>query len=308
MNEVTLTGSPRILVAPWNDPIADAVLAGGGLPVADGDAVGLIWTDESDPEGLGRVLAHHGEIVWVQLVLAGVEDFRELFDRRRVWSCAKGVLAESVAAHALMLALAGLHGLGGFAVAESWLPPSGSRMYDANVVVVGGGEVSTALLRLLAPFRCRSTVVTRTGGVSVPGRRCVRSEVLDDVLPSADVVFLALALTQESMHLFDRRRLALMPAHAWIVNVARGRHIVTEDLVLALREGTIAGAALDVTDPEPLLDGHPLWAMSNCIVTPHVASTPDIAAQPIAAMVQENVRRFASGGNLLGRIDVDAGY
>ena len=106
---------------------------------------------------------------------------------------------------------------------------------------------------------------------------------------------LALALTPETVGLIDARRLALMPSHAWLVNVARGRHVVTSDLVAALRAGAIGGAALDVTEPEPLPDGHPLWSLPNCMITPHTANTPEMALPLLSARITENVRRYASG-------------
>ena len=84
----------------------------------------------------------------------------------------------------------------------------------------------------------------------------------------------ALALTPETEGLIAADELALMEDHAWLVNVARGRHVVTDDLVAALRDGVIGGAGLDVTDPEPLPPGHPLWTLPNCIITPHVGNTP----------------------------------
>jgi phosphoglycerate dehydrogenase-like enzyme len=128
------------------------------------------------------------------------------------------------------------------------------------------------------------------------------------VLPGADLVVLALPLLPETVGLFDERRLRLLPDTAWIVNVARGAHIVTEDLVRVLADGAIGGAALDVTDPEPLPDGHPLWMAPNCILTPHVGNTPEMAVPLLAARVEENVRRFLAGAELIGPVDVDAGY
>jgi len=91
-------------------------------------------------------------------------------------------------------------------------------------------------------------------------------------------------------------------------NVARGRHIVTDDLVAALQAGTIGGAALDVTDPEPLPEGHPLWSLPNCIITPHVGNTPEMAGPLLAERITTNVRRFAEGEELLGPVDVELGY
>ena len=92
------------------------------------------------------------------------------------------------------------------------------------------------------------------------------------------------------------------------MNVARGGHVVTGDLVEALRTGSIGGAALDVTDPEPLPDGHPLWSLPNCIITPHVANTSAMLRPRLAARIAENVRRRSLGEELLGVVDVDAGY
>ena len=88
---------------------------------------------------------------------------------------------------------------------------------------------------------------------------------------------LALALTPQTTGILDRRRLELLAPDAWVVNVARGAHIVTDDLVAVLAEERIGGAALDVTDPEPLPEGHPLWAEPRCIITPHTANTMEMA-------------------------------
>ena len=127
-------------------------------------------------------------------------------------------------------------------------------------------------------------------------------------LPGADLVVVALALTPETEGIIAAGELGLMERHAWLVNVARGRHVVTDDLVAALREGKIGGAGLDVTEPEPLPSGHPLWSLPNCLITPHVGNTPEMAVPLLAARIVTNVRRFASGEELIGPVDVDAGY
>ena len=99
-----------------------------------------------------------------------------------------------------------------------------------------------------------------------------------------------------------------MATHAWLINVGRGAHVVTDDLVAALREERIGGAALDVTDPEPLPPGHPLWSLPNCIITPHIANTPEMGLPLIAARVRENTARFLAGEPLIGLVDVRLGY
>jgi phosphoglycerate dehydrogenase-like enzyme len=99
-----------------------------------------------------------------------------------------------------------------------------------------------------------------------------------------------------------------MESHAWIVNVARGKHIITDDLVWALSNNVIGGAALDVTDPEPLPEGHPLWSLPNCIITPHVGNTPEMAIPLLSERVRENVRRYMDDQPLIGMVDAHLGY
>ena len=99
-----------------------------------------------------------------------------------------------------------------------------------------------------------------------------------------------------------------MQEHAWLINVARGAHVVTDDLVVALQDGTIGGAGLDVTDPEPLPEGHPLWELPNCIITPHTANTLEMARPMLAARIKANIARFVAGEPLIGLVDPDLGY
>ena len=99
-----------------------------------------------------------------------------------------------------------------------------------------------------------------------------------------------------------------MAEHAWLVNVARGRHVVTDDLVAALEAGAIGGAALDVTDPEPLPAGHRLWRLDNCLITPHTSNTWVMAEPMFARRVVDNVGRYRRGEPLLGRVDPALGY
>lgn len=302
----------RILVAPGRDWIRAAVADTGADVVDDATASApldaVVWTDPRDGSELRAVLDAHPEVRWVQLPWAGIESFVPHLDADRIWTSGKGVYAEPVAEHALMLTLAGLRGIGTYAPATTWSPPEGRNLLGASVTILGAGGITESLVRLLQPFGCRTTVVRRAD-TPMPGvDRTVRFDRLDDVLPGTDVVVLALALTPETGGLFDARRLGLLPAHAWIINVARGRHIVTDDLVAALQAGAIAGAGLDVTDPEPLPDGHPLWDLPNCLITPHIGNTPEMAVPLLSARIRDNVARFARGESLVGVVDVAAGY
>jgi phosphoglycerate dehydrogenase-like enzyme len=246
----------------------------------------------------------------VQLPAAGVENAAGsgLFGDGRTWTSAKGTYGEPVAEHALALALAGLRHLPERITARTWGQPKGATLYDADVTVLGGGGIATSLLALLAPYRARVTVVRRRPDPLPGAARVLSQEQLQDALPGAQVVFLALALTPETTGIISGPELALMDRRAWVVNVARGRHIDTHALVAALETGSIAGAALDVTDPEPLPDGHPMWGLPNAIITPHTADWPEIVGELLARRVATNVARFAAGRPLEGRIDPSAGY
>jgi len=254
------------------------------------------------------VISTSGPVRWVQLPWAGVEAVAEAFDQDRIWTCAKGSFAEPVAEHALTLALAGLRRLPERITARTWGKPGGTSLFDADVTVLGGGGIALALLDLLAPFRVRATVVRRRAD-PVPGAaRTVSTADLAEVLPGALVVFLALALTPETTGIIGAAELARMDERAWLVNVARGRHVDTAALVDALRRRAIAGAALDVTEPEPVPDGHPLWTLPNAIVTPHTADWPEIVVGLLATRITANVRHLAAGEPLEGIVDASAGY
>lgn len=298
---------PRVFVGSTRDTgaaeLSSAVRAGGGVVRREGQLDGVVWTDPRDVNGLRLVLETHPEIHWVQMSWAGIEDFADLVDERRIWTSGKGLYAREVAEHALMLSLAGLRGLSHYSRATAWTSPAGVSLHDARVVILGGGGIARALLSLLNPFGCDTTIVRRKPIAVTEANRTVNAARLDDVLPEADLVVLALPLTPDTRGLIDRRRLGSLRDSAWVVNVARGGHVVTNDLVDALKSGAIGGAALDVTDPEPLPPEHELWSLPNCIVTPHTASTPDMGLGPLTERVRDNVRRLRAGTGLEGVVD-----
>ncbi|MCU1360282.1 MAG: D-3-phosphoglycerate dehydrogenase [Ilumatobacteraceae bacterium] len=301
---------PRIAVAPDSAPqwMTDAVVAGGGHVVPIDQAEGLVWGSLRDPDALEQVIIEADHLRWVQLPFAGIEQYIHLVDDERQWTCAKGVYAEPVAELALTLALAGMRGLGTYARSQSWGQPTGSNLLGANVTILGGGGITESLIRLLDPFDCRVTVVRNRVRHMEGVDEVVEADRYIDALAGADLVVVALALTADTDGMLSRGEFETMEPHAWIVNVARGRHIVTDDLVWALQNGVIGGAALDVTDPEPLPDGHPLWTMPNCIITPHVANTPEMGMPLLAERITANVRRFAADDELLGPVHLELGY
>jgi phosphoglycerate dehydrogenase-like enzyme len=288
--------------------VAEAITAGGGSVVGVEDAEALVWTDPFAAGALSALLAEAPGIRWVQLPFAGVDAFLGVLDRERVWTSTKGAYSEPVAEHALALSLAGLRQLKLRSLARSWGRPAGTRLTGSRVTCLGGGGITRAFIRLLAPFDADVTVVKRTVS-EVPGASSVVGvDSLAAALDGALVVLLALSLTPETAGIIDKEALACMGPDTWLVNVARGPHVVTDDLVAALSARAIGGAALDVTDPEPLPDGHPLWGFDNCLITPHVSNTWAMAEPLFAGRIRENVERYVRGEPLVGVVDVDFGY
>ena len=279
------------------------------VPWAEAEAA--VWMDYGDPEGLRALLAQNPQVRWVQLPWAGVEAFAEagMFDDDRLWTCGKGVYAEEVAEHALALTLALLRELPLRIRATSWgQRERGRTMFEMRVCILGGGGLTESMVRLFAPFGVDITVVRRSERALEGASRVVPVERLHDVLPEADILIVALALTPQTMGIVGARELELLPDHAVLVNVARGRHVDTDAVVAAIRAGTLAGAGLDVTEPEPLPDDHPLFSLANVIVTPHCANTAEMGRPRLFARIAENIRRYEAGEDLIGPVDLESGY
>jgi phosphoglycerate dehydrogenase-like enzyme len=292
---------PAVHVAPRFEPaIEDAIVAAGGrlAPLAEADA--LVWT-EWYPDAFDLVLPER--VRWVQLPSAGIERWLPVLDRERVWTSATGVYARPVAEHALALMLAGGRRLADCARADHWTAPPAMPLEGSTVAIVGAGGIGRALMDLLEPFDVEVLALTRRGrDGTLPADR------IGDVLPRAQYVVIAAPATSGTRHLIGAPELEAMRDDAWLVNIARGSLVDTDALVRALAAGTIAGAALDVTDPEPLPDGHPLWSEPRALITPHIANPDGTFQRYLAERVRENVRRFAAGEPLLSPIDLDAGY
>lgn len=307
---------PTKSVEPGGGSVADfqaSVRAAGGL-AADSteEAGGLVWLSYTDIDGFDAAVAGGPHLRWVQLPWAGVDAFLpsiRAFDvPGRVWTSAKGAYAAPVAEHALALTLAMLRDIPRRVRATAWDTPSGLSLHGLHVVIVGAGGIARALMTLLQAFTVHVTVIRRQplpfGGADVVaplGR-------LDEALAQADVVILAASLTDETRNLMGLRQFRIMKPTAYLVNVARGALIDTDALVDALGTGAIAGAAIDVTVPEPLPAGHPLWTCPSCLITPHSSNTAAMKTPLLQARITENVRAFLRGGDFVGVVDPTLGY
>jgi len=302
--------APVIHLGPDDDAdLRSAIEAGGGRLGELEEAAGLVWLGH-DPDRLPELPK---SVRWVQLSSAGVEQWVHAgtVGAERTFTSATGAFGLPVAEHALALMLAADKGLPAFARARSWDRDGRARtraLERATVAIVGAGGIGRALIGLLEPFGTEVLAVTRRGH-DVPGAaRTYAASELARVWPEAHHVVIAAPATDGTRHLVGAAELAAMREDAWLVNVARGSLVNTEALVTALREHAIGGAALDVTDPEPLPDEHPLWELPNALITPHVATPLEAERLHLAERVRLNVRRFAAGEPLEGVIDPEGGY
>lgn len=307
--------APKIAIRPAStDELEAAVRAGGGEPVEDASSAdGIVWVNPRDPQGLADLLAT-SDAGWVQLPFAGIEAFiaAGVVDPNRTWTCTKGVYGPACAEHALALMLAAARRLHDHVIAKQWRAGGfGSperRLAGTTALVIGTGGIGSALVPMLEPLGVRVIGMNRSGRPLAGAERTVTVDRLMDVVHEADWVVLAAASTPETRHMIDGAVLDAMRNTAWVINVARGELIDTDALLAALDAKKIGGAALDVTDPEPLPDDHPLWSTSNVIITPHVANTWDMAVPELVALVERNVAHFSAGEPLEGLVDPKAGY
>ena len=291
-----------------HEALVAAVERAGATVVDLAEADAVIWADPAAASELQRMLADAPDARWVQLPYAGIENMRHVLDHDRIWTCGKGVYADDCAEWIMTALLSAFRDIPTFARADAWSEPRGRNLLGANLTVLGGGGLAESFLRLIEPWGCTVTCVRRRP-TPVPGaHRTVTTAARLDAVRDADAVIVCLALTPETTGIVDAEMLAAMPDTAWLVNVGRGKHVVNADLVAALEAGTIAGAVLDVTDPEPLPDDHPLWRFDNVLITPHVGNTPEMGLARLARRVEDNVRRWLADEELLGPVDVVAGY
>ena len=288
--------------------MVEAVEAAGGTVVPIEQASALMFADPAAADAFPNIIGAGPGVEWIQLPYAGIETFQHHLDHDHTWTCGKGVYAPPVAEWIMAALLTAFRDIPRYVRASSWPVQDGKNLLGAKLTVLGGGGITESFMELIGPCGCDVTVVRRSTD-PVPGAaRTLTTDRLHEAVADADAVIVALALTDETRNIVDAETLAAMRSDAWLCNVGRGGHVVTDDLVTALREGVIAGAVLDVTDPEPLPDGHPLWELDNCVITPHVGNTPEMGLPLIADRVRVNVGRWIAGDELIGPVDVDVGY
>ncbi len=275
------------------------------LDPGDGPATGeaaqaQVWVPPSGGSLPDGWLASLPQLQLVQLLTAGAEQFIGRLPSGVVLCNARGAHTPSTAEWVLGALLAAQRGIPHFVREQDagrWSPSVQRSLVGARVLVVGAGDIGRAVGRMLAPFDVEPTYVARTA------RAGVRSvDELPELLPHADVVVLLVPVTDETVGLVDAGFLAAMPDGALLVNAARGVVVDTDALVAELTAGRLR-AALDVTEPEPLPDGHPLWTAPGLLLTPHVGGAVPQTEDRAAAAVTAQLRRVLAGEPVADVVD-----
>jgi phosphoglycerate dehydrogenase-like enzyme len=228
----------------------------------------------------------------VQLLSAGAEQFAGRLPEGVLLCNARGAHTPATAEWAVTALLAAQRGIPEFVRRQDegrWARSTQRSVVGARVLVVGAGDIGRAIGRMLAGFDAEVTYVARTARDGVRG-----TEELPQLLPQADVVVLIVPVTDATRGLADARFLAAMKDGALLVNAARGVVVDTDALLAELTSGRLR-AALDVTDPEPLPEGHPLWSAPGVLITPHVAGDVPGTNERAAATVTAQLRRVLDG-------------
>jgi phosphoglycerate dehydrogenase-like enzyme len=285
--------SPRIRAHPID---ADAGLAKGEAARAQ------VWV----PRVSGAVIPDNGfldalpQLRLVQLLSAGAEKFVDRLPEGVVLCNARGAHTAATAEWAVTVTLAAQRGIPFFVREQDagrWSFRTHRSLVGARVLVVGAGDIGRTIGRMLSGFDVEVTYVARTPreGVRAPAD-------LPELLPRADVVIVIVPVTPETTGMVDAGFLAAMPDGALLVNAARGVVVDTDALVAELSSGRLR-AALDVTEPEPLPAGSPLWSAPGLLLTPHVGGEVPQTGERAAATVVDQLRRVLAGEPLVNVVD-----
>jgi phosphoglycerate dehydrogenase-like enzyme len=267
-----------------------------------------------------EVVEQAKQLRWIFATGAGVELCMELPRVRSgelLVTNLRAVGSDNIAEHAIALMLALARRIDTFVLNQQqalWKRDSSvtSRMqslHGKTLLVVGLGGIGTEVARRAHGIGMR-VIATRSRGRTGPDfvSHVGSPDEMLTLAKTADVIVNAVPLTPETTGIYDAKFFAALKPNALFINVARGGSVVTADLIAALTEGRIAGAGLDVTDPEPLPPDHPLWRAPNVIISPHVSGASDVPGEHRWVLAREMIRRYAAGEKMLSVVDPERGY
>ncbi|MFE4627267.1 NAD(P)-dependent oxidoreductase [Streptomyces mirabilis] len=272
------------------------------LPGDPNDVHFLVGPAVPGTEALNRVLPHAGSLEVLQLLSSGYDHMRPLVNAMPPGArlaTARGVHCEATAELAVTLLLALMRGVDRFIgqqAQHAWEPKTWPTLSGKRVLVVGYGAVGMAVAARLHAFGCEVVPVARAERIAPTGR-VHSASMLTELLPTADAVVLCAPLTKATRGMFGADSLGLLKDGAVLVNTARGELVDTSALVREVRNGRLR-VALDVTDPEPLPAGHPLWNLPNALITPHTAAFTDAFRPMSMDFLRRQLHRYVDGQEL----------
>ena len=254
-------------------------------------------------------IVRQGRLRWIQSSAAGMDHclVPSVIQSDIPVTSASGVLSNQVAEHTLGLIIAWCRSFPLFFRAQEkkeFIRRPTRDLIRSTVGIVGLGGVGRRLAEVLAPFRTR-ILATDMFPVDKPAEveELWPPQRLDDLLSQSDIVILSAPLNHITRGMIDAAALAKMKSSAVLVNAARGPLVVTDAMIAALESGKLAGAVMDVTDPEPPPPDHPLWNAPNTIITPHVAGQYAWRIDNMTRLLCENLRRWISGEPLINYLE-----
>jgi phosphoglycerate dehydrogenase-like enzyme len=267
------------------------------------------------------LLAAADSLHWVQVYSSGVErcvSLEGMQTGNRLLTNGQKIGSPALAEHAIALMMSLARGLDSYHLNQmnrQWIRETDLgqgqflELEGRTVLVVGLGGIGTQVAKRAHGLGMRviATRGSRREGPDYVDYVGLGDETID-LASQADVVINTAPLTKATTGMFNTEFFKAMKPTAYFVSVGRGRSTVTDDLVAALNEGELAGAGLDVTDPEPLPEGHVLWTMPRVIITPHTAGRSDRSRDRLYLLVQENLRRYVAGDPLISVVDIERGY
>ncbi len=294
-------------------PDAELVDAGQERVAAELPEADVFCGHAKVPIDWDRVV-RHGRLRWIQSSAAGLDHclVPSVVASEIVVTSASGVLADQVAEHALALATGLTRSLPVFFRAQQkreFIRRPTRDLHDSTVGIVGFGGVGRRLAEVLRPFRVRM-LATDVFPVDKPSYvdKLWPADRLHDLLAEVDLAFLSAPLTSDTRGMIDATALAAMRPGSLLINMARGPLVVEADLVAALESGHLAGAALDVTEQEPLSPTSRLWDLPNLIITPHVAGQSRFRIDRMTDFFCDNLRRYLAGKPLRNLVDKRLGF
>ena len=303
------------------DALRDYRNAGQGAAIVVAKSQADMARETADADGvIGGIskdqFAKARNLKWLQTYSAGVEAYRwkEFLESNIVLTNCKIVQGPNIADHAMALLLALTRGLNDFFVAKEkeQFDREGHNLLelqDMTAVVIGVGGIGSQIAQRAHGFGMKVIGVDpKDLPPNINVTRMVYPSQLDSVLPLADVVFVSAPLTPESRHMMGPREFDLLKKSAFFVAVSRGGLYDTPSLVKALDSHKLAGAGLDVTDPEPLPQGHPLWKFPNVVITPHVAGTSPGSHARRVGVFKDNISHFVRNEPMRNVVDKQKGY